>query len=108
VSEYIEYLKEMFQGLGPVTARKMFGGYGVYYDGVMFGLVADDTLYLKVDETTIDDFTSRGLTPFEYNKAGKIMKMSYYLAPDEVLENPDDATHWGRRACDVALRAKRK
>jgi len=47
VSEFVVYLKEVFEQLGPIRARKMFGGYGIYHDGVMFGLVADDTLYLK-------------------------------------------------------------
>ena len=106
MSEFIDYLKELFSELGPVQARKMFGGYGIYLDGVMFGLIDDDTLYLKTDETTVQDFEARGLMPFEYNKGGKIIKMSYYLAPDEVLEDPDDAIVWGKRAYEVALRAK--
>ncbi|MGK0298742.1 MAG: DNA transformation protein [Gammaproteobacteria bacterium] len=108
MSEFVEYLKEMFQGLGQIHSRKMFGGYGVFLDGIMFGLVAEDTLYLKVDDTTVEDYKIRGLTPFEYTKGDKIIKMSYYLAPEEVLENPDDATHWGKQAFEVAMRTKQK
>jgi len=84
----------------------MFGGYGIYYDGVMFGLVSDDTLYLKADDSTSKYFESRGLGQFEYDKGGKIVKMSYYLAPEEVLDNPEDAALWAQRAYEAALRAK--
>jgi len=108
VSEFVDYLKEVFDQLGPVHARKMFGVYGIYHDGIMFGLVADDTLYLKADETTAEYFESRGLGPFQYDKGDKIVRMSYYLAPEEIFDNPEDAALWARRAYEVALRAKRK
>ena len=106
MSEFVEYLKEVFEKFGTIHARKMIGGYGIYHDGVMFGLVANDTLYLKADEKTAGYFESRGLGQFEYDKGGKIVKMSYYLAPEEILDNPEDASLWAKRACDVALRAK--
>jgi DNA transformation protein len=106
VSEFVDYLKEVFEQFGHIHARKMFGGYGIYHDGVMFGLVADDTLYLKADENTARYFESRDLGQFEYDKGGKIVKMSYYLAPEEILDNPEDAALWARRAYEVAFRAK--
>ncbi len=56
MSEFVDYLKEVFEQFGQIRARKMFGGYGIYHDGVMFGLVADDTLYLKADENTAPYF----------------------------------------------------
>jgi DNA transformation protein len=68
--------------------------------------VADDTLYLKADEGTVREFEVRGLPPFQYNKGSRIVKLSYYLAPEEVLEDPDDALTWGRRALEAALRAR--
>jgi DNA transformation protein len=104
LSEFVEYLKEVFEEFGPVQARRMFGGYGIYHNGVMFGLVADDTLYLKADETTAQYFHSKGLGQFEYEKGEKKVKMSYYLAPDEVLENPGEAKLWAERAYEVAVR----
>jgi len=48
MSQFVEYLHEVFERFGPIRIRKMFGGYGVYHGGLMFGLVADDTLYLLV------------------------------------------------------------
>lgn len=106
MSEFVDYLKEVFEQFGHIHARKMFGGYGIYHDGVMFGLVADDTLYLKADEKTAEYFKSRGLSQFEYDKGGKIVKMSYYLAPEEILDNPEDAALWAKRAFETAFRAK--
>ena len=107
MSEFIEYLQELFEKFGPVHTRKMFGGYGIYHDGVMFGLVEDDTLYLKSDETSVEYFQSRGLGQFEYDRGEKTVKMSYYRAPDEIMDNPDEASLWARRAWEVAFRAKK-
>jgi len=104
VSEFVEYLHEVFELLGPISVRKMFGGYGVYHNGLMFALVSDDTLYLKADAVNVDRFEELGLGPFEYRKQGKVMKLSYYLAPDVVMDDCDQAALWGRRSCEAALR----
>jgi DNA transformation protein len=56
VSEFVDYLHEVFGRFGPIHVRRMFGGYGIYHDGIMFGLVADDTLYLKADASTAKHF----------------------------------------------------
>ncbi len=106
MSEFVEFLKEVFEQFGPIQARKMFGGYGIYHKGVMFGLVADDTLYLKADKVTAKEFETRGLDPFEYDKGDKVVKMSYYLAPEEILDDPNEAALWAQRSYEVALRSK--
>ncbi len=106
MSEFIEYLKEVFEPFGSVQARRMFGGYGIYHDGLMFGLVTDETLYLKTDASTVEYFAEKDLTPFEYHRAGKVIKMSYYQAPEEVLEDSQAACLWANRAYEAALRAK--
>lgn len=107
MSEFVAYLNEVFEIFGAVTARKMFGGYGIYHDGLMFGLVADDTLYLKADAENAHHFEKLGLGKFEYIKDGKVMKISYYLAPADVMEDREQAAMWARRAFDAALRASR-
>ena len=106
MSEFVEYLHEVFEQFGQIQARRMFGGYGIYHDGLMFGLVVDDSLYLKTDETTAEEFRSRGLEHFSYEKGGKLVKLSYYLAPEEVVDNPRAAALWARRAYEAALRAR--
>ncbi|MBT8122017.1 MAG: TfoX/Sxy family protein [Gammaproteobacteria bacterium] len=108
MSEFTAYLHEVFTLFGPVNVRKMFGGYGIYHDGVMFGLVADDTLYLKADADSRDQFLARGLGPFEYEKNGKRVAMSYYLAPEEILEDPKAARAWAKQSWKVAWRARSK
>lgn len=108
MSEFVAYLKEVFEEFGPVQTRRMFGGHGLFYDGLMFGLVADDTLYLKGDDATAPHFESRGLSRFEYSRAGRAVYLSYYMAPEEIFDNPGEAAKWARRAFEAALRAKKK
>ncbi len=105
-SEFIEFLKEVFEDFGLLEARKMFGGYGIYHDGIMFALVADNTLYLKADESTRSHFESRDLPPFEYERKDKTVKMSYFLAPDEILDNREEAAVWASRAYEAALKTR--
>ncbi|WP_415878236.1 TfoX/Sxy family protein [Methylomonas sp. TEB] len=106
--EFIAYLPEMFELFGTIQIRKMFGGYGVYHDGLMFALVADDTLYLKADAENVKFFEEQGLAPFVYQREGKLAKMSYYQAPAEFMEERELAAIWARRSYDAARRAQRK
>jgi DNA transformation protein len=103
-NEFVEYLLELLQGIGEVKVRAMFGGYGIYHDDIMFALVADEILYFKTDDNNIQDFEERGLEPFQYERSGKQISMSYSEAPGEVLDDPDEMTLWARKAIDVARR----
>ncbi len=105
MSEFVEYLKEAFRDFGPISVRKMFGGHGIYYDGVMIGLVADDVLYLKVDAASAPKFLEHGLSQFKYPKGDKLVGMSYYQAPAEALEDPTEMREWAQLAYEAALRA---
>lgn len=107
MSEFVEFLKDTLSVIGAIGARKMFGGYGLFHDGLMIGLVADDVLYLKADRETQAAFVERGLTAFEYVKNGKPMQMSYYLAPESIYDDPDEAKRWASLAYAAARRAKR-
>ncbi len=107
MSEFVEYLQEVFVEFGAIRSRKMFGGYGIYHNDLMFGLVADDSLYLKADDQSAGYFRDRGLEQFEYIKNNKPMKMSYYLSPAEIFEDPDAARVWASRACAAALRSRK-
>ena len=104
--EYLEYLKDQFRDLGEIEIKKMFGGAGLYLDSPMFALVADETLYLKVDDGNRSDYEELGLTPFKPFE-NKPMTMSYYLVPDDVLENREDLAIWAKKAIEAALRAKK-
>lgn len=106
--EYKAFLEELFAGFAPVTIRNMFGGGGVYHDGVMFGLVASDTLYLKVDETNQGDFEAEDMKPFTYTGKGKPVAMSYWELPEALYDDPDSFSEWAGKAFEAALKAKRK
>ena len=107
-SEFVEYLAEVFQDFGAIRSRRMFGGYGIYHDDLMFGLVADDVLYLKVDSESVRRFEDKGLEPFEYVKNGKRMKMSYHMAPESIFDDSDVAREWAQLAFAAALRSRAK
>lgn len=108
MSEFVNYLHEVFAEFGPIETRRMFGGHGVYHKQLMFGLVADDVLYLKADNAIADKFTTLGLEPFEYVKNGKAMKMSYFMAPEEIYEDRDQARNWAELSYGAAKRAAQK
>lgn len=93
------------RGLEDVTVRKMFGGAGLYKDGVIFGLVAEATMYLKVDEENRGYFEEMGMNAFQ-PFADRPMKMPYYEVPPEVLEDPDELAIWSMRSVEVSLKKK--
>ncbi len=99
-SEFIDFLLENLAPLGPVYARRMFGGAGLYCDGLMFALIADDTVYLKADDKTSQDFMSEGLKPFTYHGKSKPITMSYWRVPERLFDDQDEFVAWA----DVALR----
>ena len=83
----------------------MFGGHGIYHAGVMFALIADGQLYLKVDDESRADFVAAGLAPFEYEAKGRRVSLSYYRAPDAMLDDTELAGEWAERGWQAALRA---
>ncbi len=103
---FATHLQDAFRRFGPVDVRRMFGGLGVYREGLMFALVVDEVLYLKADEAMAAALAALGRNPFEYMRAGRRVTIgSFWQAPDEVLEDAQAAAEWGRRAYDAALRA---
>ncbi len=104
---YKEFLEDLLIGFGPVSIRNMFGGAGIYADGVMFAIVVDDTLYLKADEHSAPAFAAAGKGPFTYRAEGRApVAMSYWEIPERLLDDPDELVTWARRAYGVALAAK--
>jgi len=98
-----EYIRELFAVFGAVSVRRMFGGAGLYADGVMFGLVSGGLIYLKADAASAADFEREGCAPFEYGtKTGKRAVMSYWRLPDRLYDDPEDLALWARRAFALA------
>ena len=89
----------------------MFGGAGLYGDGVMFGLIDDEVIYLKVDESLRADLAAAGARPWIYTerkgpKAGTPQETSYWSLPESALDDPEEACAWGLRSLAVAQAIK--
>ncbi|MEM7191446.1 MAG: TfoX/Sxy family protein [Pseudomonadota bacterium] len=105
--DFKDFIKDQLAGFGPVSIRRMFGGAGIFADTVMFALIADDTLYFKVDETTEAAFAAEGSKPFTYAKGAKTVALSYWEVPPRLLEEPDELADWARQAHDIARASKK-
>ena len=103
-NEFVDHVVETLRAFGPVSVRRMFGGWGLYHEGVFFALIARDVLYLKADERNARDFDKLGLEPFEFEKRGETIATSYRRAPDEALEDPRVMARWAKSAYGAALR----
>ena len=103
-----EFLQDELRPLGQVTVRRMFGGAGVYCDGLMFGLVADDTLYFRVDDGNRGAFEAEGLAPFIYDGKGRTIVLPYWRVPERLFDEPDEMIVWARAALAAARRVAEK
>ena len=110
MAPFVQYILDMLSDLGDVRARAMFGGHGIYHDGVMLGLIANGVFYLKVDDGNRDAFEAQGSKPFTYLRKGrkKAVEMSYWEVPASVLENREALCQWKRAAHAADLRSKAK
>jgi len=87
-----EFLEDQFSVIDGASIRRMFGGLGIFHDGIMFGLVADDTLYLRADAETSPLFETEGCEQFVYEaaKTKRLMAMPYWRAPERLYDDPDE------------------
>jgi len=106
--EFTHYIVDLMQGIGPVNAKRMFGGYGIFLDGLMFALISDGLLYLKADTENKEDFIKHKLGAFSYIKKGKECHLSYFQSPEDALEDPEIMNSWARLSYAAALRTATK
>ena len=99
-----EHLRDLFEPLGPISMRAMFGGHGLYFDGMIIGVIIDEALYLKTDALTRSDFEAAGCHPFVYDMKGEPLVMSYWSLPDEAMDSPQAMRPWAQRAIEAAQR----
>ena len=102
--EFSGHVIELLDAFGPCEARRMFGGYGIFHQGQMFGLIADGSLYLKADEQSRQRFLDEDSQAFTYLKKDREFQLSYYLAPEAFFEGGEECQRWARIAFDAALR----
>lgn len=98
---------DLLADVSGITSRAMFGGWGIYRDGIFFALIAEGRLYFKVDDQTVDEYTSRGSQAFVYAApGGKQLVMSYYQLPEAIMDDRSAVARWVDQAVAVAKRAK--
>ena len=106
---FAEFLREQFAPLGRVTMRRMFGKTGVFCGGVMFAMVAEDTLYFRVDDHNRAAFEeAEAFPPLSYEKGGRSIDLSFWRAPERLFDEPDELMTWARAATEAARRVAAK
>ncbi len=105
--QYIEFVTSELEPVGTIVWKRMFGGVGLYLDGLFFAIIENDTLRFKVDGSNRTDYTLAGMEPFKPYK-NKEHTMQFYEVPIEVLEEADRLAVWAKKAYAVAQRAKKK
>lgn len=114
-AEYLSYIEELFEAAGALKIKRMFGGAGLFVPGppgtkgdAMFGLIVNDTVYLKVNDNTQPAFEEHKCAPFSYQAKGVTRGLkSYYQMPEFLYDDPDELTAWARTAREVALRTQK-
>lgn len=103
-------LRDLFDGLGPIRIRRMFGGRGIYYNDLIIGVDLGDGLLLKADSISSPEFEAAGCRQWLYNHrtSGKPVAMPYWSVPDAALDDSDEMARWARTAYEAALRAPRQ
>lgn len=106
--EFVRFVIEQMGSDRVTRVRRMFGGYGLYRDDLMFAIIIQDKLYLKADSVNRQHFEERGLLPFTYESKGKQVMIRYYEAPADVFDDSDEMQAWAELAFAAAFRAKRQ
>lgn len=106
---FAEFLREQLAPLGHVTLRRMFGKTGVFCDGLMLGMVTEDTLYFRVDDHNRGEFAeARSFPPLNYRKKGETIDLAFWRAPERLFDEPDELVSWARIALAAARRVAAK
>lgn len=106
-----DFIRDLFASFGPVTVRRMFSGAGIFADGLMFGLIIRDVIYLKADDSNVADFEREGCAPFTYTRGKKSGRPSqhalpYWRLPERLYDDPEELAVWAKRSFAIAERKK--
>jgi DNA transformation protein len=97
---FLDLVLEKFDPLGAITGKSMFGGFGVFHEGEMFGLISHDVLYLKADDSNREEYVKRGSPQYK--------PMPYFRVPDDIFEDTDELLKWGEKSATIAHAAPKK
>lgn len=107
MNDYVAYITDCLSPFGPIRIRSMFGGYGVYKDNAIVGIIVEGELYFKVSPLTIPEYEAYGSVPFTYDRDGKTIAMSYWRVPEEVMEDDELLRIFFKKAYEVSLATKK-
>ena len=108
-ADFADFLCEQLAPLGRISMRRMFGKTGVFCDGVMLGMVTENTLYFRVDEQNRETFKeAQSAPPLNYRKKGTLIDLSFWRVPERLIDEPDELVVWARSALAAARRVAAK
>ncbi|WP_019173100.1 TfoX/Sxy family protein [Pseudaminobacter salicylatoxidans] len=102
-------IADLFAGLGPISVRRLFGGKGIYFNGIICAIEIRGELMLKADAESAPDFAAAGCTQWTYvgSRHGKEVAMPYWTVPESAIDDPDEMTIWARKAYEAGLRGEK-
>ncbi len=101
--EFAKYVvQDVLSGVSGVTARAMFGGHGLYRNGVIFGIIIDGDVYFKVDDVLQKKYEEMGSKPFTYERDGKVCSMRYWIVPSNILAEREEIIQWVAWSCALS------
>lgn len=103
-----DYVLDLLVDFGNVYAKRMFGGWGIYESGIIFAIITDGELYFKVDKENQVDYEKHDSHPFEYTRKGKHSSLSYWLLPEEIMEDREKLFEWAQTSVNVSEHSKKK
>jgi len=101
---YLEYVLDLLSHCDSITSRAMFGGYGIYKNGIIFAIIAHDELYFKVDQSNIELYKNHGSEAFTFETKGRVSKMSYWKVPLLVMEDETQLMEWVNQSYNISLK----
>ena len=107
-AQYLDYVLEQLAGLERVNTRRMFGGVGLYSGELFFGLIDDDTLYFKTDESNAAPYQARRMPRFMPPANRPMGPMGYHQVPADIIEDGETLIAWARQSVAVALASRAK
>lgn len=105
---FVEYILDILSNYGNIRSRRMFGGYGIYLDKIIIGIIIDSEIYFKVDSNLVKKYKSLGSYPFTYKRGNKTISLSYWLVPPEILEDNDQLKDFFDRSLEIAKNNKKR
>ena len=102
-NEYLNYILEMLEPM-KATSRGMFGGFGIYHNGVIMAILVEDQLYAKVGDSNKNDYIEAGCFPFQYESKGKKISIGYWSLPPDVIDDQDALCSWMEKAYKVSMK----